>query len=150
MPEFSLPHDHGAHQHEEEVRRVLADDARDGAGQAGEGALHPLRDLFGLAFTLIGVVPVLHESVVVRDDEAGLRADDLGANLVAAAVAGEHGAADEEIDGADLSEARGETGIGELAGRDLLLEEDGFEAVAVEHVEPLDGAAAEAASKRAF
>ena len=28
MPEFSLPHDHGAHQHEEEVRRVLADDAR--------------------------------------------------------------------------------------------------------------------------
>lgn len=28
MPEFSLPHDHGTHQHEEEVRRVLADDAR--------------------------------------------------------------------------------------------------------------------------
>ena len=28
MPEFSLPHDHGAHQHEEEVRRVLADDVR--------------------------------------------------------------------------------------------------------------------------
>ena len=28
MPEFSLPHDHGAHQHEEEVRRVLADDTR--------------------------------------------------------------------------------------------------------------------------
>ena len=28
MPEFSLPHDHGAHQHEEEVRRVLAADAR--------------------------------------------------------------------------------------------------------------------------
>ena len=28
MPEFSLPHDHGTHAHEDEVRRVLADDAR--------------------------------------------------------------------------------------------------------------------------
>ena len=28
MPEFSLPHDHGRHAHEDEVRRVLADDAR--------------------------------------------------------------------------------------------------------------------------
>ena len=28
MPEFSLPHDHGAHQHEEEVRRVLSDNER--------------------------------------------------------------------------------------------------------------------------
>ena len=28
MPEFSLPHDHGTHAHESEVRRVLADDAR--------------------------------------------------------------------------------------------------------------------------
>ena len=28
MPEFSLPHDHGAHPHDEEVRRVLSDDER--------------------------------------------------------------------------------------------------------------------------
>ena len=28
MPDFSLPHSHGAHRHEKEVRRVLADDAR--------------------------------------------------------------------------------------------------------------------------
>ena len=28
MPEFSLPHDHGAHPHDDEVRRVLSDDVR--------------------------------------------------------------------------------------------------------------------------
>ena len=28
MPDFSLPHSHGTHRHEKEVRRVLADDAR--------------------------------------------------------------------------------------------------------------------------
>mgnify|MGYP002091510225 CR=1 FL=1 len=36
MPEFSLPHDHGAHQHEEEVRRVLLQNKEERHLRGGE------------------------------------------------------------------------------------------------------------------